>query len=71
MLHELTNGQTRLYCKAAEFEDARPSLWAGLSVLVNLVTRLLLSWGLIGCLAGQAALLGAITFVRVIRREGV
>lgn len=55
------------YFKAAEYEDARPLLWAGLSVVVYLVTWMLLSWGLIGCLASQAALFGAITLLRVIR----
>ena len=59
------------YYKAAEFEDAPRLLWAGLSVLVYLVTWMLLSWGLIGCLVGQVGLFGAITLVSVIRKGKV
>ena len=59
------------YCQAAELEDAPRLLWAGLSVLVYLVTWMLLSWGLIGCLVGQVGLFGAITLVSVIRKGKV
>ena len=59
------------YYKAAELEDAPRLLWAGLSVLVYLVTWMLLSWGLIGCLVGQVGLFGAITLVSVIRKGKV
>ena len=55
------------YFKAAEFENAPRILWAGLSMLVFILTWLVFGWGLFGCLIGQALLLGAITIVRVVR----
>ncbi len=54
-----------VYFKAAEMEDASPLLWAGLSVAVYLGTWMVLNWGILGCLGGQVALLGAITVFRL------
>jgi hypothetical protein len=55
------------YYKAADIENASGILWAGLSALIFFTTWRLLGWGLFGDLIGQAALLGGITAVRVIR----
>jgi hypothetical protein len=55
------------YYKAADIENASGILWAGLSALIFFTTWRLLRWGLFGDLIGQAALLGGITAVRVIR----
>ncbi len=57
------------YCKVADVENASPILWAGLSVLVYVITWLVLGWGYLGCLGGQAALFGGITLVRVLREK--
>jgi len=55
------------YYKAAEIENASGILWAGLSVVIFLITWRLFGWGVPGILLGQAALLGGITAVRVLR----
>lgn len=55
------------FYKAADFEDAPAILWGALSVVLFLFTWLVLHWRIPGNLAGQAALLGAITVVRVFR----
>ena len=55
------------YYKAADIENAPGLLWAGLSAGIFVVTWRLFGWGLPGDLLGQAALLGGITAVRVIR----
>jgi hypothetical protein len=55
------------YYKAADIENAPGILWAGLSAFIFFLTWRLLGWGIFGDLIGQAALLGGITAVRVIR----
>ena len=55
------------YFRAAELEDASGLLWAGLSILVSLVTWVFLSWGLLACLGGQLGLLAAITLLKIFR----
>ncbi len=57
------------YYKAAELDKASGLLWAGLSILIFLLTWQLLCWGWLGCLAGQAVLFAGITLVRVLRRS--
>jgi hypothetical protein len=54
------------YYKAAEMERLSGFVWAGPSVLVFLLTWFWLSGGLFGCLAGQIALFGVITLVRLL-----
>jgi len=57
------------YYKAAEMENSSGVLWAGLSVLVFVVTWIVLSWGLLGCLAGQIALFVLIAIVRTLQGQ--
>ena len=54
------------YYRAAQFEDAPALLWSGLSVLTFLITWMVLSWGMIGSIAGQVALFLLITITRVV-----
>jgi hypothetical protein len=55
------------YYKAAEIENASGMLWAGMSIVIFLITWRLFGWGVPGNLMGQGARLGGITAVRVIR----
>jgi len=57
------------YYKAAMMEDASGLLWSGLSVLVFVITWVVLGWGWLGCLVGQAALFAGITVVQTFRRK--
>jgi len=57
------------YYKAAMMEDASGLLWSGLSVLVFGITWIVLGWGWLGCLIGQAALFAGITAVNILRRK--
>jgi hypothetical protein len=58
-----------IYYKAAEMEDSSGFLWSALSVGVFILTWVVLSWGWLGCLLGQAALFAGITVVRVLRKQ--
>jgi hypothetical protein len=57
------------YYKAAELDKAPGLLWAGLSVLIYLLTWQVFHWGWVGCLAGQVSLLAGITLVRIFRSQ--
>ena len=53
------------YYRGAQWENDAPAfLWAALSVLVSVVTWLVLSWGLLGCLGGQVVLFAVMTVVK-------
>jgi hypothetical protein len=54
------------YYKAAEFENTSGIFWASLSLATYFLTWQLFRWAPLGNLLGQAALLGAITLVRVL-----
>jgi Na+/H+ antiporter NhaC len=55
------------YYRTAEVENVSGILWAGMSVGVYLLTWLVLGWGYLGNLIGQALLLGGITIYRAVR----
>jgi len=57
------------YYRAAHWENVSGLLWTGLSVLVFVVTWIVLSLGLIGCLIGQVSLYIIITIIKVLRRS--
>jgi hypothetical protein len=57
------------YYRAADIEDAPQLLWAGLSVLLYLLTWLWLGWGVLANLLAQVALLIGIAIVRVMRER--
>jgi hypothetical protein len=54
------------FYKGAEMENRPGFLWAGMSVGVFFVTWWLWGWGVVGDLAGQAALGLGIAIVRVL-----
>jgi hypothetical protein len=56
------------YYKAAEMEGSSGFLWSVLSVLIFILTWIVLTWGWLGCLLGQAGLFVGITVVRVLRK---
>jgi hypothetical protein len=61
----------QIFYRAARIDDAPPLLWAGLSVIVYLLTWGVLSWGILGCIVGQALLFLAFAIVRTITKKRV
>jgi len=57
------------FYKAAVMESALALLWAMLSMLMFLLTWIVLGWGKLGSLAGQAGLFIIITIVKMMRRR--
>jgi biotin transporter BioY len=55
--------------RAAEFENESSLVWAGLSLVISVMTLFVLGWGWLGCLLGQAGLLLGITIFRMLRSK--
>jgi hypothetical protein len=61
----------QIFYRAARIDDAPPLVWAGLSIIIYLVTWIFLSWGVLGCIIGQVLLFFAIAIVRAITTKQV
>lgn len=54
------------FYRAAQMDRSPGIIWAGLSILVYLLTLLAFSWGYLGCVMGQIILFFGIAVVRVL-----
>ncbi len=58
-----------LFYTAGEMEKSSGVVWAGLSVVVFVVTWIVLGWSWLGCIGGQVAVVAALTAMKGLRKR--